>query len=114
MSDSGATPLVPPAKSSTAYRGALAAVIVLGVLIAIALGILVTGLVIRFSHGGHDAAAAPAQFTLAPGTRLVSMDFAADRLVVRLRGPAGDEVDIIDTQTGRLIAKIRSAAPPRK
>lgn len=82
-------------------------------LIAIALGVLVTGIALRFSHGGHEAAVpAPAQFTLAPGTRLVSTDIAADRLVLRLRGPAGDEIDIIDIETGRLIAKIRSAAPP--
>jgi hypothetical protein len=91
----------------------LAAVIFLGALIVIALGVLVMGLVTRV--GGHRAAvAAFAQFTLAPGTRLVSTDVAADRLVLRLRGPAGDEIDIIDIETGRLIAKIRSAAPPRK
>ncbi|MGH6875987.1 MAG: hypothetical protein ACREHV_01280, partial [Rhizomicrobium sp.] len=96
MSDSGATPLAPPAKPTAAYRGALAAVILLGLLIAIALGVLVTGIALRFSHGGHEAAVpAPAQFTLAPGTRLVSTDIAADRLVLRLHGPAGDEIDII-------------------
>lgn len=93
----------------------LAAVILLGVLIVIALGILVAGLVTRFSHGGHEPAAnGPAEFTLAPGTRLVSVDLNADRLVLRLRGPAGDEVDIVDTQSGRLVAKIRSATPQRK
>ncbi len=84
-------------------------------LIVIALGVLVVGLVTRFGGRGHRAEApAFAQFTLAPGNRLVSMDVAADRLVLRLRGPAGDEVDIIDTQTGRLVVRIRSAPPPKQ
>jgi hypothetical protein len=113
LSDPGTVSPAPPEKSSVAYRSALAAVIFLGALIVIALGVLVVGLVMRF--GGHRAVVpAFAQFTLAPGTRLVSTDVSADRLVLRLRGPAGDEIDIIDIETGRLIAKIRSAAPPRK
>jgi hypothetical protein len=84
------------------------------VLIVIALGVLVVGLVTRFS-GGHKATApAFAQFTLAPGNRLVSEDVSGDRLVLRLRGPTGDEIDIIDTETGRLVAKINSAPLPPK
>jgi hypothetical protein len=91
----------------------LVAVILLGVLIVIALGVLVVGLVTRYSGRGHPSATnGAAEFTLAPDTRLVAMDVAADRLVLRLRGPAGDEIDIIDTQSGRLLAKIRSAVPP--
>lgn len=101
-------------KSSVTYRGALAAVIFLGVLIVIAVGILIIGLVTRFSGGHKPAAPAFAQFALAPGNRLVSMDVAADRLVLRLKGPDGDEIDIIDTQTGALIAKIRSTPPAPK
>ena len=114
LSDSGTAPPAPPEQSSIAYRSALAAVIFLGALIVIALGVLVAGLATRLGGPHRDAMPAFAQFTLAPGTRLVSMDVAADRLVLRLRGPAGDEIDIIDIETGRLIAKIRSAAPPRK
>ena len=115
LSEPGTAPPAPAENSSIAYRGALAAVILLGVLIVIALGVLVVGLVMRFRGGGHNVSEpAFAQFTLAQGTRLVSMDVAGDRLVLRLRGPTGDEIDIIDTETGRLIAKIRSAAPPRQ
>jgi hypothetical protein len=115
LSEPGTAPPAPSTKSSAAYRGALAAVIFLGVLIVIALGVLVVGLVTRFSGGGHRATApAFAEFTLAPGNRLVSMDVSGDRLVLRLRGPAGDEIDIIDIETGRLIAKIHSAAQPQK
>ena len=110
LSEPGTAPPAPSTNSSIAYRGALAAVIFLGVLIVIALGVLVVGLVTRFS-GGHKAAPAFEQFTLAPGNRLVSEDVSGDRLVLRLRGPDGDEIDIIDTETGRLVARIRSAPP---
>jgi hypothetical protein len=114
LSEPGTAPPAFPEKSTIAYRGALAAVILLGVLIVIALGMLIVGLVTRFG-GGHKAAApAFAQFTLAPGNRIMSVDVANDRLVLRMRGPAGDEIDIIDTETGRLVAKINSAAPPRE
>jgi hypothetical protein len=114
LSESGTAPPAHPDKSSIAYRSALAAVIFLGVLIVIAVGVLIVGLVTRFS-GGHKAATpAFAEFTLAPGNRLVSEDVSGDRLVLRLRGPSGDEIDIIDTETGRLIAKIRSAPQAQK
>ena len=83
-------------------------------LIVIVLGVLIVGLVMRFGSGHGSPTPGFAEFTLAPGNRVESMDVADDRLVLRLRGPSGDEIDVIDTQTGRLIAKIRSAAPPRK
>lgn len=83
-------------------------------LIVIALGVLVVGLVTRFNGGRKAAAPAFAQFTLAPSNRLVSEDVSGDRLVLRLRGPDGDEIDIIDTETGRLVAKINSAPPAPK
>lgn len=104
-----------PVRQSAAYRGMLAAVILLGVLIVIALGVLVVGLFTHLGHGSQPAAATgAAEFTLAPGTRVVAMDVAADRLVLRLRGSAGDEIDIIDVESGRLVAKIRSAPAQQK
>ncbi len=97
-------------KRSLAYRGLMAVVILLGVLIFIALGVLVVGLVTRFSgHRTPSETPAPASFTLAPGDRIVSSDVSGDRLVLHIRGPAAEEIDIIDTETGRLIAKVRSA-----
>jgi hypothetical protein len=80
----------------------------------IALGVLVVGLVTRFSGRHRAEAPAFAQFTLASGNRLVSTDVSGDRLVLRLRGPVGDEIDIIDMESGRLVAKIRSAPPAPK
>jgi hypothetical protein len=102
------------AKPTLAYRGLLAAVILLGVLIVIALGVLVAGLVTHFRGAGRgQTEAGPVEFTLAAGTRLADMELTQDRLVLRVRGPAGDEVDIIDTETGRLVAKVRAAPPQR-
>jgi len=107
--------LATPAQRSAAYRFLLAAVILLGVLIVIALGVLVVGLSVRLGgHGTKPVAEPPASFTLAAGSRVVSADVSGDRLVLRLKGSFGDEIDVIDIQTGRLVAKLRSAAPPRK
>jgi hypothetical protein len=108
-------PLATPVQRSAAYRFLLAAVILLGVLIVIALGVLVVGLTMRV--GGHRTARneSPAvQFTVPAGTRVVSSDVSGDRLVLCLRGAFGDEIDIIDMQTGRLVAKVRASAPPPK
>lgn len=94
---------------SPAYPFLLAAVILLGVLIVIALGVLVVGLSTRLGSSHRDTA--PTQFTLAAGARVISADVSGDRLVLRLKGSFGDEIDIIDLETGRLVAKVRSAPP---
>jgi hypothetical protein len=113
LSDSGTTPPVQPAKQTAAYRAALAAVILLSLLIAIALGTLVIGFAMHAGGRPHDSGATGAvQLVLAPDMKIVSADFSGDRLVLRLHGPAGDQIDIIDTGTGRLVARVRSAAPP--
>jgi hypothetical protein len=44
--------------------------------------------------------------------KIVSADVSGERLVLRMHGPAGDEIDIIDTGTGQLVAQVRSEAPP--
>ena len=110
--ETGIAPSVTSVRRSPAYPFLLAAVILLGVLIVIALGILVVGLSTRL--GGHARGdSSPAEFTLAPGARLVSADVSGDRLVLRLKSSFGDEIDIIDLETGRLVAKLRSGAPPK-
>ena len=114
-SEPGMAPLATPVERGPAYPFLLAAVILLGVLIVIALGVLVVGLSMRLGgHGSSRGDSASAQFTLAPGARVVSTDVSGDRLVLRLKGSFGDEIDIIDLETGHLVAKLRSAAPPEK
>ena len=114
-SETGIASLAAPVQRSPAYRFLLAAVILLGVLIVLALGVLVAGLSLRLGgHGPSRVDGSTAQFTLPAGARVVSSDVSGDRLVLRLKGSFGDEVDIVDTQTGHLVAKLRSAPPPEK
>ncbi len=65
---------------------------------------------------GHEASEAPAEptvFTLAPGAKIVSTEVQNDRLVLHIRNVQGDEIDIIDTESGRLVGQVKSAAPPK-
>ncbi len=111
MSDAFSTDEDP--KSTLSYRLARAAVIILGVLLVIALALLVVGVALKMTghHPAEDNSTAPAKFTLAPGARIVSVDSQPGRLILHVRSPAGDEVDIVDTATGRLVSQIKSAPP---
>ena len=116
MSDVSATSEDP--SNTTSYRLARAAVIILGVLLAIAVVMLVVGIVLRMT-GRLPAAGAetagPARFTLAPGARIVTMDAEPGRLILRIRSPSGEEIDIIDTDNGRLVGQVKAQdAPPEK
>ncbi|MEI9994713.1 MAG: hypothetical protein WDM91_08980 [Rhizomicrobium sp.] len=114
------TPVDP--KSTAGYRAAKLAVIVLSALIILALVGLVAGMVLKMSGRpvhllggtGPEAAgnaAGTAVFTLPPGAKLVSMDSQPGRLILHLRTGNRDQIDILDTDDGHLVAKI--AAPDR-
>ena len=84
-------------------------VIVLGALIVIALGALVVGIIIKM--GGHDGATGTAvdrHYTLPPGARVLEMQTQPERLVLRVRTGAGEEIDIFDTSDGHLVSQIRA------
>lgn len=90
----------------------LAVVIVLGVLIVIALILLVAGMMRKFSEtpgprASSGTAAAQSAFVLPPGTKVVEMQSESGRLILHVRGAAGDEIDIIDTEDGHLISQIK-------
>lgn len=92
-----------------------AVVIGLGVLIVLALGAVVVGMAHIFS--GQDATAAvsadlPALSMLPPDSHILSMQASGDRLALLVRTRAGDEVDIVDLHTGKIVAQVKSA-PPR-
>jgi hypothetical protein len=102
------TPLDP--NKGTSYRLMLAVVIFLGVLIVIALGVMVMGLVAKFSqhgpaHGAGDATA----LSLPPGAKIVEMQSLPNRLILHIRTPDGDEIDIVDTGDGHLISRVKAA-----
>jgi hypothetical protein len=108
-SESGTGPLV-GVKQTPGYRAALAAVIILGVLIVVALGALIFGFVLR--AGSHKPAAIAADAFAPPaGSKLVSTEVSNDRLILHLRDGTTDEIDIVDTTNGHLVARLRFAAP---
>lgn len=111
LGESGTEPLV-DVKQTPAYRAALAAVIILGILIVIALGALVIGFVVR--SGGHKQATAAIDAFVPPrGATLVSMEASDDRLILRLRTGTSEEVDIVDTSSGHLVARLKFDAMER-
>lgn len=99
---------IPQAGSQgTSNRLLKAVVIVLGALIVIALGVLVIGLVFRFS--GHGASSpAGTRYALPSGAKIVEMQTQPNRLILHVRTGAGEEVDIIDTADGHLISQVKA------
>jgi Family of unknown function (DUF6476) len=98
-------------KPAPTYRGLRALVIGLGVLMVLAFGAVIAGLFTNIRS--HEAAPdRPAVFTLTPGAKIDQMDVQNDRLVLHVRNAAGDEIDIIDTESGRLVGQVKSAPEP--
>ena len=95
---------------SPAYRGLLAVVIILGVLIVVGLGVLVVGLVMRF-EGRGPATGQAAVFAPPKDARVLGAETSGNRLVLRLRTPSGEEIDIVDTETGRLVTRLTFPSP---
>jgi hypothetical protein len=92
-----------------AYRGLLAVVIILGVLIVAGLGILLAGLVMRV--GGRTPEHAQATVFVPPrGARVLSVQASGNRLVLYLRTPSGEEIDIVNEENGRPVAHFEFAA----
>jgi hypothetical protein len=80
-----------------------AVVIGLGVLIVIALALVVVGIVSKFGGAAQPSRA----FALAPGAKIVEMQSGPNRLILRVRTEQGDEIDIVDTDDGHLVARIK-------
>ncbi|HEX4860739.1 MAG TPA: hypothetical protein VFV07_05845 [Rhizomicrobium sp.] len=96
-----------PAQASSA-RMLKAVVIGLGALIVIALAFVALGIVKKFSGDGPSTAPSAAVFSLPAGAKIVEMQSEPNRLILRVRAASGaDEVDIIDTEDGRLVARIK-------
>ena len=100
-------PLEP--QKTTSHRLMLAVVIFLGILIVIAVCILVAGLLTKFSGHTQPRAVEAASFALPPGARIVEMQSQSSRLILHLRTPSGDEVDIIDVSDGHVVSRIKSS-----
>jgi len=101
-------------KSTATYRFALAAVIGLGALIVICLAVMVYGVTHGWSHTTAQPAAkakAPVSLTLAPGVRILSSDTQPGRLILRVRSDTLDEIWVINTDDGTIVARIHGEAP---
>jgi hypothetical protein len=105
-------------KKSTTYRVLVVVVSILSILILLALAALVAGGIRQFTgHHGSGASSSTTSFTtsqlstqLPAGAKITSVQTTGNRVVIGLHTPEGDEVDIFDTDTGRPVARIRTAA----
>lgn len=95
------------------------AVIVLSSLIILAVIALIAGAVYKLAgkapaSGLSARPADTASFQLPAGASIVSMDTQPGRLILRVRDQGAEEIDIIDTQNGHLVVRIKAgpgAAP---
>ena len=77
-------------------------------LIVIALGAVALGIVQKFSHPSAPHAAGVSEaFALPQGAKIVEMQTSGSRVVLHVRSADHDEIDIVDTADGRLIARIK-------
>ncbi len=100
-------------QNTLAYRGAKYAVIILSALIILALIGLVVGAVMKLSGRSTHLVGGRAEtsFALPPGAKILTSDAQPGRLILHVRSPLGDEIDIISTEDGRLISQVKTAPP---
>lgn len=87
----------------------LGVVIFLGLCIVVAFVAVVYGAISGWSKHSTTAPAASDSMTLQklpPGASIVDMKVDGGRTVVRLKTKAGEEIDIFDTATGKLVVRI--------
>ena len=97
--------------NAPSYRGLLALVILLGALIMLGLGALIAG---AFLRSGRPPATGGAYSTMlpAPGERIDSSQIDGNRILLRLSGPNGEELVVMDAASGRVIGRIAINAKP--
>jgi len=92
------------AANGRSYRGLLALVIILGALIVLGVIGLIVGFVLRVSRNGEATRPFSASVS-APGEHVDSVQMDGNRILMRLSGPKGDEIVIMDA-TGHLLGRI--------
>lgn len=97
-----------PENQTPAYKAAKMAVIILSVLIVVAVLALIIGGISKL--GGKTAThSGTGNFQLPPGARIVEMQSQPGRLILRVREAHGEEIDILDTQDGRLVGQVKAS-----
>jgi hypothetical protein len=98
-----------PENQTAAYKAAKLAVIILSTLIILALIALVVGGISKISgKSSGTAGVSSAAFQLPPDGEIVEMQTQPGRLILRVRSKGAEEIDIIDTQDGRLVSQIKA------
>ena len=103
--------------SASSYRGLLTLVILLGMLIMLGVGALIGAAYVNASRPQEPRApenaaslaiaASPYLANLAaPGQRIESAEMRDNKILVRLIGPRGDELVVLDATTGRVIGRV--------
>ncbi len=100
-------------KSSPTYRLGLAAVIGLAVVIVAVLAVMIVGVTQGWGHKSQAAAPVkkPISMTLAPGYRILSSDTQPGRLILHVRSVTDDEIWVLNTDDGSVVARIHGEAP---
>ena len=76
--------------------------------VAVVWGFLRQGRILLDGRQQAPAAAAGGGISLPPGARILSSSTDAGRLVLHLATPAGEEIEIIDLSSGRLVQTIKT------
>jgi len=87
-------------------RGLKVAVVVMGVLILAGLGVIIVTIVSRMRAGPVGGPAPQVALQEPAGTRIAGISVLADRLAVELQGGGPDRVVVVDTATGRVLARV--------
>jgi len=104
------------------YRAALTAVIVLTVLFVVGFVALIFGFMRQYTiyqssrHAkaatqGTVSATAPLVMELEPGTRILSVQVTSNRLVLHLATSHGNQVEVLDLTTGKLLFRVAAPSP---
>ncbi|HEY4264498.1 MAG TPA: hypothetical protein VGM72_04220 [Micropepsaceae bacterium] len=93
------------------HRGLLAVVIILGVLILLGVVGLMVGAVLKAGNRA-PADASYAATVVAPGEHVESTELDGSRILLRLSGPNGEELVVLDAGSGRVLGRIAINAKP--
>ena len=94
-------------KPSASYRGWLAVVIILGVLLVAG----VVGLIVAAVLRARSIRAAPTDqpytaSVIAPGEKIESAELDGNRILLTLQGPRGEELVVLDAGSGKILGRI--------
>ena len=109
MSDlSGTVPANDDPRNTASYRAARALVIILGIFIMLALLALIVGFVWRLTNHNHPQSVAdvPQIYQLKEGAKITDMKADSGHVVLRIRTDQGEEIEIIDDASGRVVSRV--------